>query len=280
MDGNIIGQADTSHLAFDDDGNVIANAELSVLIKGNVTNVTTDDKGVFTVPAQNDVVTIVYAGSDVFAPSNTTLDLDIAPAREASVISAEDYTTYAIDYNAGERGGYFKVQLLDEKGIPLANKTVQIGFNGKVYTTVTNETGWAQLQINLAGAGTYTFAVAFLGDNEYNASFVVQKIIVNKKKTTISAASKTYKASAKTKSYTVTLKTDKGSSIDGKTYMASGKKVTITLDGKTYTAKTNSKGQATFKLSITKKGTFSTTVKFDGDKTYAASSKSVKITIK
>jgi hypothetical protein len=58
------------------------------------------------------------------------------------------------------------------------------------------------------------------------------------------------------------------------------KKITLTLNGKTYTAKTNSKGQATFKLSITKKGTFSATVKFDGDKTYAASSKSAKITIK
>ena len=244
--------------------------------------VNTDENGVFHIDnVPNGELVVTFLKDSYRLSSNATIVLkDIAPFREASVISSEDYTTYAIDYNAGERGNYFKIQLLDDNLNPLANKTVQIGFNGKVYTTVTNETGWAQLQINLAGAGTYTFAVAFLGDENYNASFVVQKIVVNKKKTTIDAPAKSYKASAKTKSYTVTLKTDKGSSIDGKTYMASGKKVTMTINGKTYTAKTNSKGQATFKLSITKKGTFSATVKFDGDKTYAASSKSAKITIK
>ena len=278
----VTGDATVSAILVDGYGFAIANQTISYAVNGVENFTTTDENGEFTIQAApSSLVVIVFGGTEINLPVITDITLrDLAPARGASVISAEDYTTYAIDYNAGERGGYFKVQLLDEKGIPLANKTVQIGFNGKVYTTVTNETGWAQLQINLAGAGTYTFAVAFLGDENYNASFVVQKIVVNKKKTTIDAPAKSYKASAKTKSYTVTLKTDKGSSIDGKTYMASGKKVTMTLNGKTYAAKTNSKGQATFKLSITKKGTFSATVKFDGDKTYAASSKSVKITIK
>ncbi|WP_342765341.1 Ig-like domain repeat protein, partial [uncultured Methanobrevibacter sp.] len=135
------------------------------------------------------------------------------------------------------------------------------------------------LQINLKQEGKYTFATAFLGDDEYNGTFTVNLIKVNLKKTSISASAKSYKASAKTKSYTVTLKTDKGSSIDGKTYLKAGKKVTIKVNGKTYSAKTNDKGQATFKLSITKKGKFSATVKFAGDKTYASSSAKTKITI-
>ncbi|WP_298501316.1 Ig-like domain-containing protein, partial [uncultured Methanobrevibacter sp.] len=63
-------------------------------------------------------------------------------------------------------------------------------------------------------------------------------------------------------------------------YFKAGKKVTLKLNGKTYTAKTNDKGQATFKLDLSKKGTYKATVNFAGDNTYSGSSKSVKITIK
>jgi hypothetical protein len=96
----------------------------------------------------------------------------------------------------------------------------------------------------------------------------------------MTAPAKTYKASVKTKSYTVTLKSIKGASCDGKTYFAAGKKVTLKVNGKTYTAKTNAKGQATFSLKITKKGKFTAKVSFAGDVTYEAASKSVKLTIK
>jgi hypothetical protein len=108
----------------------------------------------------------------------------------------------------------------------------------------------------------------------------VHKVTIEKKTTSISASAKTYKATAKAKKYTVTLKTIKGSSIDGKTYLKAGKKVTLKVNGKTYTAKTNAKGQATFSLKITKKGKFTAKVSFAGDVTYEATSKSVKLTIK
>jgi hypothetical protein len=52
------------------------------------------------------------------------------------------------------------------------------------------------------------------------------------------------------------------------------------INGKTYTAKTNAKGQATFNLKITKKGKFTAVIKYAGSTTYKAVSKKVKITIK
>ena len=107
----------------------------------------------------------------------------------------------------------------------------------------------------------------------------VYLITLNKKPMTITASAKTYKASA-TKKYTVTLKTIKGDSADGKTYLKTGKKVTLKVNGKTYTAKTNSKGQATFTLKLTKKGTYSASIKYAGDNTYNSASKTAKITIK
>ena len=124
------------------------------------------------------------------------------------------------------------------------------------------------------------FYVYSIGDESHNASMSVNKVIIKKKTTSISASAKTFKATAKTKKYTVTLKTIKGASIDGKTYLKAGKKVTLKINGKTYTAKINSKGKATFNLKITKKGKFAAVIKFAGSNTYQASSKQVKITIK
>ena len=261
-------------------GEIIANANVTYTINGVKNSTKSNENGIITINAtDNSVIEIIYAGDDSLLSVNGSLTLkNINPTRKDTSIIAQDYDTKAIDYYAGERGGYFEVTLTDGSK-PIANKAVKIGFNGKVYNTTTDDKGLARLQINLAKAGTYTFAVAFLGDDDYKGAFVVQKITVTKKTTSISASAKSYKASAKTKSYTVTLKTEKGSSIDGKTYLRNGKTVKLTVNGKTYTAKTNAKGQATFKLDISKKGTYTANINFAGDDSYLASKASAKITI-
>ena len=215
------------------------------------------------------------------ATVNTNKTEPVVPVvRQATSFVSTDFTQYACDYYEGERGGNFTFQLVDEKGNPLANKTIFIGYNGVTYNRITDANGNASVQINLKSSGLYTFVIVFLGDEDYNASMAVHKVTIDKKPITISASAKTFKATAKTKKYTVTLKTIKGSSVDGKTYLAKGKKVTMKINGKTYTAKTNAKGQATFNLKITKKGKFSAAISYDGDSTYKKASAKAKITIK
>ena len=85
--------------------------------------------------------------------------------------------------------------------------------------------------------------------------------------------SKSYAASAKTKPLTATFKSASGK-------VVAGKSITFTVNGKTYTAKTNSKGVATVNVSLNKKGTYSFTAKYAGDGTYAAISKTAKLVIK
>ena len=276
--GNVV-----SLVLKDADGNAIADANVSYTIDGVAKTAVTADDGSFEIVGQiGALINIDYAGNSSYLPSNISIMLDsITPdVRQSTVILGNNYTQYAIEYDAGERGQNFTVQLKDANGNVLANKTVLIGYNGKTLYRTTDEYGYARVQINLRDKNRLTFAVTFLGDEDYNATMSVYLITINQKPVTISAAAKTYKVSAKTKKYTVTLKTIKGASADGKTYFAAGKKVTMKINGKTYSAKTNSKGQVTFSLKITKRGKFSAVIKYAGDNTYKAASKNVKITIK
>ena len=57
-------------------------------------------------------------------------------------------------------------------------------------------------------------------------------------------------------------------------------KLTLKIGKKTYTGTTNSKGVATFKVKLSKKGKYTGTVKFAGSKYFKAATKKIKITVK
>ena len=88
----------------------------------------------------------------------------------------------------------------------------------------------------------------------------------------IGAKDKAYKYSQATKSYAVSLKDNQGK-------VMFGKALTLTVNGKTFTAKTNSNGVATFKITnLNKVGTFNAVVSYAGDSTHNKVSAKVKIT--
>ena len=164
------------------------------------------------------------------------------------------------------------ITLKDANGNALANKAVKVTVNGKTSTVTTDKNGVAKVNVNYAKAGTYYYSLSFLGDNDYKASLKPVKVTVNKQATKATFAKKTFKVKA-TKKISFTLKDSKGKAI-------AKKKITFKVNGKTYTAKTNSKGVATVKIVIKKKGKFTATAKFAGDTTYKAVSKKATITIK
>ena len=89
----------------------------------------------------------------------------------------------------------------------------------------------------------------------------------------ITAPAKTFKKSVKIKKYTITLKSGKKA--------IKKVKVTLKINGKTYSATTNSKGKATFNIKkLTKKGKHTAVIKFKGNNLYKSTTKKVKITIK
>ena len=257
-------------------GEALAGETITYSINGaEAKTAETDEDGLVTIDVtENGVVAIAFEGNDQYKSAETSINFAATAQRTETQIIYQNMTTTAVDTKSdGRIGKYFIITLKDSTGKAIANKPVQIGFNGVVYDRVTDENGQAKLQINLKAEGVYTFAVAFLGDDQYNGSFVVAKITVSKQKGSLTVPAKSYAASAATKTLTATFKSAKGNPV-------AGKKVTFTVNGKTYSATTNAKGVATVKVSLNKKGTYSFTAKFAGDNTYAAISKSAKLTIK
>ena len=200
--------------------------------------------------------------------------------KQNTTIEISSTKLIASDTKSGEKGGYLTCTLKDQDGNVLKNKSVQIAFNGKIYTAITDNKGTAKLRVSLAASNTYDYAVLFKGDEKYNsAPLKTSKLTVTKKTTSIKASSKIFKVKTKTKIISVTLKTSKNK-YDGKTYLSKGKKITLKINGKTYSGKTNNKNIVKFNVKLNKKGKYTATIKFSGDSTYKASSKKIKVNVK
>ena len=165
------------------------------------------------------------------------------------------------------------ITLIDSQGNALANKTVTVFLNGKESTVKTNADGKATIKTNFAAAGTYYYTFCFLGDDTgCKSCYKTVKVTVKKQAVKATFAKATLKVN-KAKKVKFTLKDASGKAL-------SGKKITITVNKKTFTAKTNSKGIAYISVKVAKKGKFTATAKFAGDKAYKAITKKAYFTVK
>ena len=165
------------------------------------------------------------------------------------------------------------ITLKDSQGKALSGVQLTVNLNGaKKYTT--DKKGQVKINVAKLVPKSYTAKISFAGDKNYKAASTTAKVTVKKINTKIAAKAKTFKYEDKTKKYTITLK-------DNKNKVLKNKKVTLKVNGKTYTAKTNSKGVATFKLNkLTKKGKFNAAITYAGDKYYNKANKKAKLTVK
>lgn len=141
-------------------------------------------------------------------------------------------------------GTYYKVRLIGEYDKPLVGQVVIIKINSVTYKVKTDKNGYAKVLINLIPK-KYTFTTEYNGIKVHN-KFVVKQVLF--------ASSKTVK---KGKSFKYTAKL-----INKKKKPVSGKIISFKFKGKTYNAKTNSKGIASVKLKNFKVGKSTIVVKY------------------
>ncbi len=296
---------DTGHYHFVYLGSEGASNEFTVLssaaIKVGVANITYGAKAVVkgTVNATG-TVTIKVSGKVV--ASNVAINNGAFAYTIPDILNAGTYTVEAV-YNgnattakatastrftvgklntkieAGSVTAYYQANknlvasLKDSNGNALVSMKITVILNGKTKTYTTDSKGRIAVPVSSLKPKTYMATLKFAGSDKYKASSTTAKINVTKATPKITASNKTYKKTAKTKKYTVTLKNPSGKAITNTS-------VSVNVNGKTYSAKTNKKGTASFTLiNMAKIGTYKTKIVFKGNSYYKSANKTTKITI-
>ena len=191
-------------------------------------------------------------------------------------------------FTENNKNNYLVITLMDENRWLLDDFSLYVDFNG-VKHLKTDDYGQIKLSVDGMAPKVYTAIITYAGNDKYVGSTATVNITVLKSPATtnpvkstpvkkqtakIIAKNNNYKAKTKVKKYTVTLKSKAGKAIKNV-------KITIKINKKIFTSKTNAKGKATFKISkLTKKGTHKAVITFKGNKNYKKVSKTVKIKVK
>ena len=205
-------------------------------------------------PSGSYEATIYYSGNSKFYPT---------VIKESFVILKPTLTSkdVSIAYTSSKM---YSVKVT-RGGKPITGKTVTFNINGEIKTVKTDNNGYASLKINLPPKSkAYTITANYL-DVTIKNKITVKSIFV--------AKNLKVKKTAKKIKIKVTLK-----KVDNN-YLK-GKQISLKFNGKTYKAKTNKKGVATFtiknnvikKLKVGKKYTYKVT--------YLKETSSKKITVK
>ena len=262
-DINIKVQVNSSIISPLNNGKVVVkvnNVEYSVDVKDGIATLVIPELDVGTYN-----VNVVYIDNNM---SRAEIPVNFTVNKRDITINAND-AAYIINY-----GGTYKVSFTNV----VDGTKVTFTLNGKNIGTSAILNGAASIKLTAkilktAKAGKKNMIIKIENSN-YSLTSKTVKITINKEKTKIIAKKKTFKKSTKTKKYTIILKNSKGKAVNKA-------KVTLKVKGKTYRAKTNTKGKAVFKIKkLTKKGKYTATVKYAGSAYYNAVSKKVKIIIK
>ena len=262
---------DYQFILKDENGTALANKEVQISFNGKNQTVTTDENGWGTARVKADTegtydVEITFEGDNDY--NGISQSATIKLIRQKTSFVAPDRTVYVRDMS---RGYSYSAILKDNYGKPLANKKVLFIFNGEKQVAFTDENGWATVKLTADTAGTQTVTIKFAGDRCYQETAITKTIKIVRESSKMTVPETTYKTTD-AKQVTVTLKSKSENPIYGA-------KVTITVDGKTYDATTDSNGIAKFNIDINKLGIFSIAAKFDDSRFYAATTTTSKINI-
>ena len=198
---------------------------------------------------------------------------NIFPSSKASLITngvSKEISSNLVVYKGFE--STFKV-VFEAEGVKLTGREVNITIDDLTYTKTTNYNG--EIIFNLPDElGKHTIKYSLMGGlNIQNLTGFLNFTVIPSLKTNIKIADSNinYRQGLKS-AFIVKL-------VDGNNKALKNKTVVFKVNGKTYTAKTDSKGYATIKINL-KKGSYVIKFLFEGDIPYFSSQGSYKIKVK
>ena len=259
FDYNSTGSSEVSYTGATGFNASVANhPEAIINIVGNMITVSGLDAGTYTLKVTT------------MPDSNHNPATHIVNITVNAVLTQLDANAVTTTYNINKN---LVITLKDSKGNVLSGVSIVVNLNGaKTYTSDKN----GQIKVSTKGLApkVYTAKVTFNGNEKYVGLVKDIKVTVKKATPKLTAKKKTFKKSVKVKKYSITLKDNLGKAIKKA-------KVAIKIGKKTFNAKTNSKGKATFKIKkLTKKGKYNAKVTYNGNKYYNKVTKKVKINVK
>ncbi len=241
----------------DNYGNVLKNTNVKITVKGVTYTKKTNANGVASLSIN------LKPGTYKIEAVNPKTGYKLATTfKVLTTIKANDVTKVYTD------GKKFYATFLKSNGKALANKNIKFKINGKTYTAKTNSKGVASLSMTNLKKGTYKI-ISYNTDGLTKTNTV--KVVTY---TTSSLTTSTYTfLKSDSKTIKVTL-------LNGLGYApGAGKIIKFTINGKTYTAKTNSNGVASLKLPNLANGAYTVKYAFDGNNFYKKSSATNKVYI-
>ena len=196
---------------------------------------------------------VSFAGNDTYQATSKDDGFDVIKA--TTTIESEDIVVTA---NATDTMVF---TLKDSNGNLLAGKSIKVSFNGQIYDLTTDSNGQIEMQIKMVNQGTYSITASYDGEANYEAATASFNVVVKPIAVKLTVADVTY-ALSDTKYLTATLTA-------GDQPLAN-RIVTFSLNGKTYTGRTNAQGVVKIAVSLTAKKTYSVVASYGGDTTYGS----------
>ena len=196
-----------------------------------------------------DLTNVTKSKLYIFAASANSGDSDLK-------VNDNVYSNIWENYSSTNHNGVFKI---DSTNILKENNSISIISTGGIILSLQKI-----IVIETAIASQNTTNT---NTHDENTQTAPDPIIIKKTTPKLTSKKKTFKVKSKNKKFRATLKTKNGKAIKGA-------KITFKIKGKKYTAKTNKKGIATVKIKLNKKGKYTITISFKGNKLY--NSKTIK----
>ena len=255
----------------DINGRAVAGETLTVTINSNTYNVTTDDEGKANITISEPkegtyTLDVNFAGDDIDYYGSSAKASVVVKKQVSKIISSNVYMI-------PKMSEYYSITLKDSSGKVITNAKVTFKVNGKTYTKYTNSKGVAKVSLKFTTQKTYKITTKFAGNDRYKSISKTNNIVVKYSSKTAKLSTPTVTIPPKTsKYYTVTLKDGNGKGI-------AKQKVTVKINGKTYTKTTNSKGQVKISVKFTSLKSYKVSASYKGSKIYKKASSSGKINV-
>ena len=164
----------------------------------------------------------------------------------------------------------FVAALSDVNNNALSGKPISVLVNGKQFDEVTDGDG--QIKLPVSSCGNYDVTFIFNGDDEYDKSSAIGKIVISK-----ATPKLTY---AKLTTYPISDAYFKVKLTDSNENPVYNQKITFKINGKQNTVKTDKNGIAKVKVSLTTLKSYNVAISYSGSSNLKSVTKTGKIVVK